>query len=74
MKNLFNNEDYKTMFKKAVNDVRSAVSWGQATDEVDYYLGTTLDKWAEKISRSFDLDFNYAYNLLYKEVIKNERV
>lgn len=66
MKNLFNEE-----YNKAVEDIKSAVEWGRATDEVDYYLGTSLDKWANKLSKTFDLDFDHVYDLLYKEVIKN---
>ena len=71
MEKLFTTKQGCEMVKKAVEDIKASVAWGEATDEVDYYLGTSLDQWSEKISRSFDLDFNYVYDLLYKEVIKN---
>ena len=62
------------MVKKAVSDIRSSIAWGQATDELDYYLGTSVDYWADKISKSFDLEYSYVSDSLYKEVRKYERI
>lgn len=67
---LYENTTKQDMIKKAVEDIKSAIEWGRATDEVDYYFGTTLDKWSKKISETFGLDFDHVYDMLYKEVIK----
>ena len=74
MEKVISKPEFCGMFKKAVEDIKSAAEWGMATDELDYYVGTTADKWADKISQKFGIDFAYVSDLLYKEVRKTERI